>query len=78
MICFFLFFHRCNYLFLFDSVYLNETLQFYTHSGWPSYFKSLSSAVFIGLCSSPQSPPDIKLQYYIEREYLPYCMCGHI
>uniref|UniRef100_K1QQ47 CUB domain-containing protein n=1 Tax=Magallana gigas TaxID=29159 RepID=K1QQ47_MAGGI len=49
----------CSYMFVFDSIYLNETLRFYDTSNWQGgEFKSISSAVFIGLCSRP-NPPNI-------------------
>lgn len=56
----------CSYMFVFDSLYLNETLRFYRTSNWQrGQFKSISSAVFVGLCSNP-NPPNITLKYNIE------------
>lgn len=65
----FFFFARCSYMFVFDSIYLNETLRFYDTSNWPGgEFKSISSAVFIGLCSRP-NPPNITVKFNIDCEF---------
>ncbi|XP_061189981.1 uncharacterized protein LOC133197790 [Saccostrea echinata] len=52
----------CSYLFVFDSSYLNDSVKFYRENGW--HFKSVSSAVFVGLCSQ-QAPPNISLQFNV-------------
>ncbi|XP_062582214.1 uncharacterized protein LOC134243988 [Saccostrea cucullata] len=56
----------CSYLFVFDSSYLNDSVKFYNqHSGWVGgQFKSVSSAIFVGLCSQ-QAPPNISLQFNV-------------
>lgn len=64
-----IYFARCSYMFVFDSIYLNETLRFYDTSNWPGgEFKSISSAVFVGLCSTP-NPPNITVKFNIDCEF---------
>lgn len=56
-------------MFVFDRIYLNETLRFYDTSNWPGgQFKSISSEVFVGLCSG-SNPPNITVKYNIECEF---------